>query len=419
MSKNDCRVSVVVTTYNRKYEVRRALDSVYAQIQAPFEVILVDDASIDGTKEYIENFHFPGLKYLYLENIVGIGAARNIGIRNAKGEFVAFLNSDNEWKPSKLKIFEEKILGSEAAVDLWCSKYDQHIGFETYEWPLGFNSYEQLLEKEVWVHSLVDASATIFRKSFLEEINGFLEELAIYMDWELLLRARRKRELCIQKIDQVLSDHWDMSERPIKDMAADQKERFSLMVKYEKEIMENDLYFYYFKEYAQYLRQITGGCDELRLFQQIYDASHHKAKWLSVFHQQSVREKRQLENSLFRKNKFYAFLYDWMNLKLSDDSIGERLIRRGYQRIAIYGAGKHGILLYKDLCVSNVEIVYFIDKNKTIEKEINIPVFTIDEELPTVDCIVISLFLEASEIKQDLEKVITCDMIALDELVKK
>lgn len=419
MIKNDCRITVIVTTYNRKYEVRRALESVYAQTKPPYEVILVDDGSTDGTQEYIESFHFPGLNYLHLENNVGVSAARNAGIRNAQGEFIAFLDSDNEWAPSKLEVFENEIVNDTTGIDLWCSKYKKHIGFSVFEWPIGFGSYIELSDEEIWIHSLADASATVYRKSFLDEMGGFTEEMMIHIDWELLLRAKKTRGLTVHKIDQVMSENWDMFDCLSRNAAEDQRERLFLLTEYETEIFDNDLHFYYFSEYVQYIRQITGSCDEVHLFRQIYDASCHKERWLSVFHQRTAREKRQLENSLCRKNNFYSFLYDWMNLKLSQDSVAERLVRRGYRKVAIYGAGKHGILLYHDLCDSDVEVLYFIDKNKTLEKEIKIPVLTMEEELPEADCIVITPFLETAEIKEDLEKVATCDMIALNELVKK
>lgn len=98
------KISVVIPTYNRKNKLFRALQSVRNQTMEPDEVIVVDDGSIDNTESFIKNLcgSWPELKYIYQSN-QGPGAARNTGIRAAKGDYVAFLDSDDEWYPAKLE----------------------------------------------------------------------------------------------------------------------------------------------------------------------------------------------------------------------------------------------------------------------------------------------------------------------------
>ncbi|HEY2860286.1 MAG TPA: glycosyltransferase family 2 protein [Terracidiphilus sp.] len=98
-------VSVVVPTYNRGYCIGRTIDSVRAQSHADWELIVVDDGSTDNTAELIKsNYgHDPRVRYLVQEN-AGVSAARNTGIRASKGDYVAFLDSDDVWKPWKLKV---------------------------------------------------------------------------------------------------------------------------------------------------------------------------------------------------------------------------------------------------------------------------------------------------------------------------
>jgi len=93
-------VSVIIPTHNRASLVERALDSVYKQSYLPQEIIVVDDGSTDGTRERIMTI-FPDVTYLYQEN-KGVSAARNKGIELAKGKWIAFLDSDDEWLPNKL-----------------------------------------------------------------------------------------------------------------------------------------------------------------------------------------------------------------------------------------------------------------------------------------------------------------------------
>ena len=96
----DASVSVVIPTYNRVCELKRALMSVYCQTHRPHEVIVVDDGSTDNTAELIAQ-EFTDARYFFQSN-KGVSRARNLGISQASGEWIAFLDSDDEWLPTKL-----------------------------------------------------------------------------------------------------------------------------------------------------------------------------------------------------------------------------------------------------------------------------------------------------------------------------
>lgn len=93
-------VSVIVPTHNRAALLARALDSVLAQTHRPLEVIVVDDGSDDGTAVLLAR-RYPQLRYCYQPN-GGVSSARNRGIRAASGDWVALLDSDDVWRPTKL-----------------------------------------------------------------------------------------------------------------------------------------------------------------------------------------------------------------------------------------------------------------------------------------------------------------------------
>lgn len=92
-------VSVIIPTHDRKHLVARALRSVLAQKRPPEEVIVVDDGSTDATEEVVRGF--PGVRYERRDR-GGVSAARNHGLRVARGEWIALLDSDDEWLPEKL-----------------------------------------------------------------------------------------------------------------------------------------------------------------------------------------------------------------------------------------------------------------------------------------------------------------------------
>jgi len=101
-------LSVIIPSYNRSKSLQRALNSVFTQTYTNFEVIVVDDGSTDDTAKVMHN-DFQQCKYIYQTN-QGVSAARNTGIAQAKGEWIALLDSDDEWLPTKLELQQQAII---------------------------------------------------------------------------------------------------------------------------------------------------------------------------------------------------------------------------------------------------------------------------------------------------------------------
>ena len=95
-------VSVVIPTYNRASIIGRAIDSVLSQQYRAVEVIVVDDGSTDGTEDLVRKYD-SRVRYVRQPN-AGVSAARNLGLRETKGEFIALLDSDDEWLPWKIEL---------------------------------------------------------------------------------------------------------------------------------------------------------------------------------------------------------------------------------------------------------------------------------------------------------------------------
>lgn len=98
-------ISIIIPTFNRGYIVTRAIDSALSQTHRDFEIIVVDDGSTDNTREVLEPYK-DRIRYFYQEN-KGVARARNKGIQEAKGEYIAFLDSDDYWLPEKLELQTE------------------------------------------------------------------------------------------------------------------------------------------------------------------------------------------------------------------------------------------------------------------------------------------------------------------------
>jgi len=113
-------ITVIIPTFNRRKYIVDAVDSVLAQDIDDLEIIVIDDGSTDGTQLALDSY-MKDIRYIYQENR-GVSAARNRGVRESRGELLAFLDSDDVWSPEKLKSQTEKL------------RFEDILSFEGVEW---------------------------------------------------------------------------------------------------------------------------------------------------------------------------------------------------------------------------------------------------------------------------------------------
>jgi glycosyltransferase involved in cell wall biosynthesis len=163
-------VSVVIPTYNHARYLGCALESVLDQTYTNWEAIVIDNHSTDNTDEVMASFTDPRITYLKIHNNGVIAASRNAGIRTAKGEWVAFLDSDDRWYPRK---FEQCISHLENGADLVAhglKVIGEGNGYIICG-PKQRATFDALLNKG----SCITPSATMIRKSILNKVQGFSE----------------------------------------------------------------------------------------------------------------------------------------------------------------------------------------------------------------------------------------------------
>ncbi len=185
-------VSVIIPTFNRAWSIKRAVDSVLNQTFRDFELIVVDDGSNDNTLEILKKYDD---KIQIISQInLGVSAARNSGIKHSRGEYVAFLDSDDEWLPKKLEaqigyLNENPSVNICQTVERWI-RYGKFVNIPNVHKKVGGNIFEQSLKK-----CMITCSSVIMRKSLLDEVGLFNETMPACEDYDLWLRITYKYEV--------------------------------------------------------------------------------------------------------------------------------------------------------------------------------------------------------------------------------
>jgi len=184
-------VTVIIPTYNRAAIVGRAIRSVLRQTCRDWELIVVDDASTDGTEQVVKSFCEPRIKYIRHDQNRRVSAARNTALRAAQGEYVAFLDDDDEWLAEKLALELEVLRHADPQVGLvYTGKtvFDERGRILQVRMPVEAGwVYEAMLDR----HFIGSPSRVTVKKEILERVGGFDESFVNCQDYDLWLRVAK------------------------------------------------------------------------------------------------------------------------------------------------------------------------------------------------------------------------------------
>jgi glycosyltransferase involved in cell wall biosynthesis len=196
-------VSIVIPTYNRARLLRRAIQSVLNQTYQNFELIIVDDYSTDNTESMVKSFRDDRIRYLQHSKNRGAVAARNTGIKAAKGEYIAFQDSDDVWLPEKLdKQIRAFISGSPSIGVVYTSYLLLGENGDRFYYP---PSDVKLTEGDLYYPLLecnfIGTPTAVVKKACFEKV-GVFENFPRLQEWSLWLRI--SRHFCFRHIDEPL-----------------------------------------------------------------------------------------------------------------------------------------------------------------------------------------------------------------------
>lgn len=192
-------VTAVITTYKRESAIlERALKSILNQTYNNIEVIIVNDCPDDirinnDIKKMLKKYNNNDIKYIVVKKNGGACKARNIALNTCKGEYIAFLDDDDEWLPHKIESQVNKFKESKNCGIVYCNSISYTVETETQKnrfvniQPEG-NIHEILLKKNL----IGSCSFPMFNVEILKEFNGFREDMPALQDWELYIRISKK-----------------------------------------------------------------------------------------------------------------------------------------------------------------------------------------------------------------------------------
>ena len=190
-------VSIIIPAFNAAGYIGDAIESALDQSYPIIEIIIVDDGSTDETRVKVGQYK-DKIKYIYQDNR-GVSAARNMGIRNAKGEYIAFLDSDDIWLPKKLEkqlqcfsdhskvglVFGDSELFNQSGTTVRSFLKERKIASLLKDGEIVIHSaFERLLDE-----NFIPTSTVILKRDLVEGINGFDESLKSVEDRDLWLRV--------------------------------------------------------------------------------------------------------------------------------------------------------------------------------------------------------------------------------------
>lgn len=229
-------ISIILPTYNRARTIKRAVISVLEQTYEDLELLIIDDGSTDNTKEIVSQIKDARVRYIELEQNHGACKARNRGITEAMGEYIAFQDSDDEWLPEKLEKQLNAMHKYNADI-VYCAMRRYSPSGEKWEkYPRIVLDYDRDIRRQFLVENMAGCVALLIKKTCFQE-EKFDETMPRLQDWDLMVRFAGKFKIIY--LDKLLINSYlqndSISSNPQKGAVA-----FQIMYNNNSDLIESD-----------------------------------------------------------------------------------------------------------------------------------------------------------------------------------
>ncbi len=389
-------VSVVICVKNKKYELRKSLNSLFEQTVYPEEVIVVDASTDNSTKDFVKDELTVGQKYILLPSKDGEAlddvSLFEIGLKEASSDYVLFFAAGDLWEKDKIELVK-KHLDKNPGTDICLSSFKQTVRFEQ----------EEFLVDDLRL--LVDGHGVFFLFWLAPSAFAVRTRIASVLP---AMPVGELKALNFLFIPQSLSLHYYGAQKDFIAMEKSYWERCFSRIQKMNAVKEAVLFcMSFFRTNCKSVEVFESFCQNVGLPQEEAQALR------PLF-------KSDVQIATDRKQQNYLLMRDWLELKISGRSVGDKLLEKGFSSVLIYGAGKHGSILFNDLKGSIVKVLAWLDKNTEKKDCMGLPVFSpknlpagFDKKLP----VIVTPYLEFDVIKQELESFGFKNCVSLKDMI--
>jgi glycosyltransferase involved in cell wall biosynthesis len=402
--QKDYLVSIILPTYNRAKTLGTAIQSVINQTYDNWELIIVDDGSVDDTEVIVGSYADSRIRYIKNDENKGSNYSRNRGCSLAKGRYYAFIDSDNEWRCEKLEkqVNAMRNTGDNVALCFSQELYDnggEHIRPEE-------NLDNKSIKKAMLERNVIDTNVALLKKEVFEKVGGFDLNIPRLQDYDLFYRIVVKENYDVVYLKEVLDTN-----RVQKDSITRDDKKLMLAV---SRMLDK-----YYETASNKEREYLIGLVDILTVVKDDEAYHQLFKDISEkpLFQEYYAEKHLVLIDKYRKETRYNRLLTKMIEVVQRQKTFIDVDFFKNKRIAIYGCGVWGNIVQRELEKNNLQMEYGIDiaAEKFKEKKVVTP-----EQIDgSIDVIIVSNFQMFFQIKDNLKKYFKGEIVSVEELINR
>lgn len=202
------KVSIIMPTYNRGWIIERAVKSILAQTYTDFELLIIDDGSMDNTSEVLSTIKDSRIRVKTLERNMHVSVARNHGIALSSGELIAYLDTDNVWYPNYLEVMVSEF--TKEYVMTYSGQNTFLVGGTKEDLQILGRAirYARFNPTTLSKSNFIDINCVMHTKKLLQEVGMFDENLKTCEDWDLFARIAIAHPFEVKLVNQVLGEYY-------------------------------------------------------------------------------------------------------------------------------------------------------------------------------------------------------------------
>lgn len=400
-------ISIIIPTYNREGILGEAIRSILGQSYPNFELIIIDDCSTDSTKELVRSIDDERIRYIRHEENMGPSHARNTGIQVAKGDYIAFQDSDDIWVPDKL-MKQLELMESDSILGAVYTGYTKYFNDGTTQYnpskEIDICSKEGYIYASLLNGNTVGTPTLLIKRECIGKVGMFDSHMKAWEDWDFILRVARVYKIGFIDESLVLShfsaDGVNSDSRKIVEAWC------HILYKYKEDLIKEALLIGKVCHLVEHCINTDRKLIEL-IKGKLVPGIINNAWEFDIICIEAEK--------VCKFKAYYAILIKMSELDNASRYLEEYCEANHWRNIAIYGIGGIGNVLLKYLNDSNVIVRYGIEHSKKVHSN-GIEIINASEIRNDIDVVIVTVMNEFTEIADELRDYTDCPIISVGQI---